>query len=251
MAAPTVATLPPVPAEPLVGPDGVVSRLWYQFFIALWQRTGGQAGSQSAQLDLIGNTQGGMLARFAQAWLEFIATTPNSIPVLGPNVDVDLKTISQLLDLLGQVQVGSLLYRGSAGWTTLPPVNATNLFLMTQGLGQQPAWSVIPAGSQIPATIALGLTATGTNQATALALTRQWSTITTVASGTGVLVPPIATGTQATIWNDDATNDLLIYPLTGMQIDALGTNNPYTLPAGKSQIIDKLSPTSLRTQQLG
>lgn len=221
--------------------------MWFKFLIALWERTGAQSGTVSAILDNIGNVRGGMLARFENEWLEFVASAPNSIPLLGPNVDVNLVTPTGLLDLFGNT-VGSILYRGQNGWTVLTPI--ASRFLMSQGPGQPPVLTTLPTQPPTPATTTLALTATGTNQATALALTQDWSVVSTVAAGTGVIMRSVQAGFELRIWNDGA-NALNIYPPLGAAIDALGTNNPYVLPINRSQIISKLTAVQWRTQFLG
>lgn len=71
------------------------------------------------------------------------------------------------------------------------------------------------------------VSAAGTTQGTATALTAQLNVVTTVAAGTGV----VATATYTEIWNAGA-NDLLVYPVSSAHFDALGTNLPITVPVG-------------------
>lgn len=247
-----VSTNIPIPADPLVDlSTGHITRMWYQLLVTLWERTGAQAGSQSAALDLIGDVRGGMLGRFSTAWQEFVATaSEGQIPILRPSQDPDLLTLTQLLDSLGTpTAIGNILFRSNTGWDILV-AGPNDTVLTSRGPGNDPVYASPTAQAALPATIATGVTATGTNQATALALSRQWSVVSTVAGGTGVIIFNTQTGTETRIWNDGA-NSLSVYPPVGGQVDAQGTNNPYPLPAGASQIISKLSATSWRTQQLG
>jgi hypothetical protein len=97
-----------------------------------------------------------------------------------------------------------------------------------------------------------GLTASGTTQGTALVLSSSDSihTVTTVASGTGVLLPSRAIDGVDTITNSGA-NTLAVYPPTGAQIFApsgLGVNQPYSLPAGQSMVFHYDSLSSIYAQ---
>ena len=72
------------------------------------------------------------------------------------------------------------------------------------------------------------LTAIGTTQATALLLFNGINMIGTAASGSGVVLFPGNPGTSQTVYNGGA-NAVKVYPPTGAQINALGTNNPMLL----------------------
>ena len=73
------------------------------------------------------------------------------------------------------------------------------------------------------------LTATGTNQATALECTSALNGFTTVSSGTGaVLSSKLAPGDMQMIFNG-GLNPLKVYPPSGFQINGLGSNNPMVL----------------------
>lgn len=84
------------------------------------------------------------------------------------------------------------------------------------------------ATAQSTSTVDTGLTATGTNQATALQLNAQWNEVDTAAAGTGVLLESLQQGQSQTVSNQGA-NNLNVYPPPGFQIDALGENAPYVL----------------------
>lgn len=73
------------------------------------------------------------------------------------------------------------------------------------------------------------VSAAGTNQGTATALTSDVNIITTVGSGTGVILPTAAAGKKVVIVNKGA-NTLNIFPASGAAIDALGANTAITLP---------------------
>lgn len=70
-------------------------------------------------------------------------------------------------------------------------------------------------------------------QATAIALGQQFSKVVTVASaGDAVRLGRTNLGRGNVVWNAAAANSLNIYPESGEQINALGVNNAFALPAG-------------------
>lgn len=82
--------------------------------------------------------------------------------------------------------------------------------------------------------IGTGLTATGATRVDALPIVDNQNEFTTVAAGTGCILPANVASANITIWNEGA-NTLNVYPVTGNQIDALGVNNPDTIAAGTSK----------------
>jgi hypothetical protein len=84
------------------------------------------------------------------------------------------------------------------------------------------------AAAAIQGTVANGLVATGTTQATALPLGADNNDFLTVPAGTGALLPAMNPGDDITVYNGGA-NALLIYPPVGGQIKGLGTNAGYSL----------------------
>jgi hypothetical protein len=80
------------------------------------------------------------------------------------------------------------------------------------------------------------LTATGTNQATALPLGphRLAVHVTSVPSGTGVLLPSPRPGALVLVRNDDSANALAVYPPPGGTINGGSANAAYSLAAGAS-----------------
>lgn len=57
-----------VPGPPMVGRDGAPTGPWFAFFVNLWNRTGGAAGTVSLSLDTIASIPGDLLYRAASAW---------------------------------------------------------------------------------------------------------------------------------------------------------------------------------------
>lgn len=88
------------------------------------------------------------------------------------------------------------------------------------------------------------LTAAGTTNADALRLNAIHNRVTTTASGTGVLLPPIEPGAEVTVMNSGA-NALLVYPgTTGAQINALtATTGGFSVAAGGRARFVAYAPT--------
>jgi hypothetical protein len=88
-----------------------------------------------------------------------------------------------------------------------------------------------------------GLSAAGTTQGTATTIGVSINIITTVAAGTGVILPNAGSlpGSRIIIFNQGA-NTLNIYPNSGSNIDGGTTNAPITLAPGK--LIEIMNTTS-------
>lgn len=91
----------------------------------------------------------------------------------------------------------------------------------------------------------VGLTATGTNQATAFQITIQESVFSSVAAGTGAVLPT-PNGAQLTIFNQ-GLNDLKVYPAVGDQIAGNSVNSSVTIASGASAVFSSFD--SLLTAQ--
>ena len=76
--------------------------------------------------------------------------------------------------------------------------------------------------------VGVAISAAGTTQATATLLINGICWITTAAAGSGVVLFPGTVGSSQTVYNAGA-NAVKVYPTSGAQINALGTNNAMTL----------------------
>jgi hypothetical protein len=100
-------------------------------------------------------------------------------------------------------------------------------------------------------TVVGGLTATGTNQGTAYAITTQVSTFSTVASGTGAILPAaLAPGTEIVIFNRGA-NALLVYPQSGGAIEQVSVNGSVSVTPGTTAIFTLESANQWRQESFG
>lgn len=92
---------------------------------------------------------------------------------------------------------------------------------------------------------ATGLTATGTTQGTALLLAADYNEVSTVAAGSGVVMPATSSGASITVWNRGA-NALKVYPPSGGAINGLSANAPFVIMAGYSNTFEATSSTQFR-----
>lgn len=100
------------------------------------------------------------------------------------------------------------------------------------------------AATTICGTVDNTLTATGTTNADALALSAVINNVTTTALGTGVKLMPAETGASVVVSNQGA-NALLVYPYASGQINALTvTTGGFSVPAGKTVILFGVSGTN-------
>lgn len=90
------------------------------------------------------------------------------------------------------------------------------------------------------------VTAAGTVQGDATALSVPINVVSTVASGTGVVFPTAIAGFRYTVFNTGA-NALKIYPASGAQINALGANVAFTLAVDSGLDFVATSATQWRT----
>ena len=103
------------------------------------------------------------------------------------------------------------------------------------GLGQMGGYVVYGVNAAV--------TAAGSTQGTATALTKQMNVVTTVSAGQGVMLPPPTAGMVIYVTNASATS-LLVYPTSGGIIGNLSTNAGYTMPAGST--LQYLAPTTAK-----
>lgn len=120
---------------------------------------------------------------------------------------------------------------------TAPEISATgsadanvDLKLTAKGSGAVNSTSnfTISSGKALNVSTANSLTAAGTNQATALALTNDVNVVSTAAANAGVVLPTPTAGRKVVVVNRGA-NTLNVYPASTHQIDALGTNAAITV----------------------
>jgi hypothetical protein len=80
-----------------------------------------------------------------------------------------------------------------------------------------------------------GLSAAGTTQGTATAITKQTNQFTTVGAGQGAILPSPEQGEFIFVANAGA-NALNVYPATGHSINALANNVAFSLAVGRNAL---------------
>jgi len=91
---------------------------------------------------------------------------------------------------------------------------------------------------------ATGLTATGSDQSGALEVTSNLNAFSTVAAGTGAVLDNQAIGGDSQLVYNGGANPLSIYPPSGAQINALGTNQAMLLAPATACVFYCLSTTA-------
>jgi hypothetical protein len=97
--------------------------------------------------------------------------------------------------------------------------------------GNITAPNVIANTGYFISSVATGISAAGTAQGNATAITREINVVSTVASGAGVVLPTAVAGMRITIVNTSA-NALLVYPASGGTINSLALNGSFSEAAG-------------------
>ena len=90
--------------------------------------------------------------------------------------------------------------------------------------------NITSTGGFFDASVNAAVSAAGTAQGNATVIASEINVVSTVASGAGVALPSGLAGIRVTLINT-AANALLVYPASGGQINSLGTNASYSLPA--------------------
>ena len=88
--------------------------------------------------------------------------------------------------------------------------------------------NIIASGYHIRS-VATGITALGTTQANAFALTKEFNLVTVVSSGTGVALPTAVAGMAITVINK-GSNELNVYPAVNAAINSASANAAYSQP---------------------
>lgn len=103
------------------------------------------------------------------------------------------------------------------------------------------------AGAATVSSVASGIKAQGTTQATAQPLSAGWNEVDVASAGNnGVLLDAQQPGTSQTVFNNSGTS-INVYPPPGAGIDGLGNNAPYVLTNGLRQTFDFISTVQIRS----
>jgi hypothetical protein len=104
----------------------------------------------------------------------------------------------------------------------------------------------VTSTGEITLSTTAAVTAAGTVQGDATALTTTYSIVTTATADQGVVLPDAATGKVAKVINATAVN-IKVYPASAEQIDSLGTNVAKNLAPGASLEVVAASGSSWKS----
>lgn len=145
---------------------------------------------------------------------------------------------------------GQIPYQSAASTTLFSAAGTSGQVLVSGGTGS-PTWTGSLSLSALTLTGALlfntaaAVSAAGTTQGNATALTADVNAVTTVASGTGVVLPANV-GQETTVFNRGA-NALLVYPASSAKIDGASTNAAVSVPVNGWVTLQCVSSTQYLT----
>jgi len=176
------------------------------------------------------------------------ATTANS--VAGGNVSGAVTYATTANSVAGGNVSGTVSSATTAGTvTTAAQGNITSVGTLTSlsVSGNITGANIIATNYNIRS-VGTGITAAGSSQGTGTALTKEINIVSTVSSGAnGVVLPTAVAGMVINITNSTA-NTMIVYPVTGGQINSLGTNAGFSLGTTTIQFI---APTSTQWYTVG
>ncbi len=159
-------------------------------------------------------------------------TLGNTALTLGSTVT----TVTGLTSVTSTTFVGSLTGAATTAATVTtaaqPNITSVGTLSTVTVSGNVSAGNVIATGYHIRS-VGTGISAAGTTQGTATALTKEFNQVTTVSSNQGVVLPTAVAGMAIVITNTSA-NSLNVYPASGAAINTLSANAAVTQAAGST-----------------
>jgi hypothetical protein len=137
--------------------------------------------------------------------------------------------------------LGSLAVTGTATAGNVYANSGTGGFTTLTASGNVTGANVIATSYDITG-VTTSITASGTTQGGATALTKAINIVSTVSAGAnGVVLPTAVAGMSIYITNNGSTA-LNVYPASGGQVNAGGTNAAYSQPVGST--VHYIAPTT-------
>ena len=124
-----------------------------------------------------------------------------------------------------------LVGAGTSAVTGLAPGTSGNLVVSNGSTWSSTTSGVTLTTPSITFSTTASVSAAGTTQGTATALTNDYNVVTTVGASSGVVLPTATVGRRIIVVNKGA-NALAIYPASGAAIDALAANAAISLAVG-------------------
>ena len=166
--------------------------------------------------------------------------------VAGTNIAVSGATGAVTVSVTGTVPTAT-----TAGTvTTAAQGNITSVGTLT-GLtvsGNIIAQANVNMTGYVIRSVGTAISAAGSTQGTATAITKEMNVVSTVASGAGVVLPTAVAGMVISITNTSA-NTLLVYPATSAAINSGSVNAAYSQSAGST--LQFIAPTTTQWYTVG
>jgi len=128
---------------------------------------------------------------------------------------------------VANINVGSATTAGTLTTNAQPNITSVGTLTSLNASGNITAPSHIANTGYFIRSVSASVSAAGTVQGNATALTTEFNRVSTVTGGTGVVLPTAVAGMSIAIVNSSA-NSLLVYPATGAAINSLSTNVGYS-----------------------
>ena len=171
-------------------------------------------------------------------------TSNVNIPAINGNVNASVGGVANVLvitttgaNITGTANISGNLAAGNVSGTLLtgtlttaaqPNVTSVGTLTSLAVTGNISGGNIISTQNYIHSVVT-GLTATGTVQANALAITKDFNVVSTAASGTGVVFPTAVAGMRLVVVNNGA-NPLTVYPAVGGTMNSLAINVGFLMP---------------------
>jgi len=202
-----------------VATNAAYNHVWYQ------------GGSEAMRIDTNRYLGVGISSSIA-AKVDVVSPTPATINAIRAKSNIGWLSPAGTSAITSKMlDAGTLSFEGTVGQLFSITNSMTGTIFSVNDISGIPSIEVLDTGvvkiAQYAGFVAYGvsaaLTAAGSTQGTALALTRPINDVTTVAASTGVVLPSATAGMRIVIRNGGA-NSMNVYPASGAQINALGTN---------------------------
>jgi len=174
-----------------------------------------------------------------------IATSANSVYVA--NVANGSITATTFVGSLSGAAT-SATTAGTVTTAAQPNITSTGTLTSITTSGNITAQANINMTGYVIRSVGTGISAAGSTQGTATAITKEINVVSTVASGAGVVLPTAVAGMAITITNTSA-NSLLVYPATNGIINSLSANVAYTQASGST--LQFVAPTTTQWYSVG
>ena len=182
-----------------------------------------------------------------------------SANITAPQLISNIVTGTAPLVVTSTTQVANLnvATAGSAGTATTagtvttaaqPNITSTGTLTSLTVSGNITAQANVNMSGYVIRSVATAISAAGTAQGNATAITKEMNVVSTVASGAGVILPTAVAGMVISITNTSA-NSLAVYPATSAAINTGSANAAYSQPAGST--LQFIAPTTTQWYTVG